>query len=44
MRQGLGKVVLVLMLGVVIGAVFSQVIGLFLNTPANQNEFFSLLA
>ncbi len=38
MRQSLGRVVVVLLLGVVIGAVFSEVIGLFLregSVPSN---------
>ena len=40
MRQGLGKLVLVLMLGVLIGAVFSQVIGLFLNEGSVAHQVF----
>ena len=40
MRQGLGKVVLVLLLGVLIGAVFSQVIGLFLNEGSVAHQVF----
>ncbi len=40
MRQGLGKLVLVLMLGVVIGAVFSQVIGLFLKEGSVAHQVF----
>ena len=40
MRQGLGKLVLVLLLGAVIGAVFSQVIGLFLNEGSVAHQVF----
>jgi hypothetical protein len=40
MRQSLGKVVLVLLMGALIGAVFSQVIGLFLNPDSVAYQVF----
>jgi hypothetical protein len=40
MRQSLGRVVVVLLLGVVIGAVFSEVIGLFLADGSVPHQLF----
>jgi hypothetical protein len=40
MRQSLGKVILILLLGVLIGAVFSQVIGLFLTEGSVAYQVF----
>ena len=40
MRQSLGKVVLVLLLGALVGAVFSQVIGLFLREGSVAHQVF----
>ena len=40
MRQNLGKVALVLLLGVLIGAVFSEVIGLFLREGSVAEQVF----
>ena len=40
MRQSLGRVVVVLLLGVLIGAVFSEVIGLFLREGSVPEQLF----
>ncbi|GEM_PF-980619 len=40
MRQSLGRVALVLLLGVLIGAVFSEVIGLFLREGSVAEQVF----
>ena len=40
MRQSLGKVVLILLLGVLIGAVFSKVIGVFLTEGSVAHQVF----
>jgi hypothetical protein len=40
MRQSLGKVVLILLLGVLIGAVFGEVIGLFLTEGSVAHQVF----
>jgi hypothetical protein len=40
MRQSLGRVVVVLLLGAIIGAVFSEVIGLFLREGSVAEQLF----
>jgi len=40
MRKSLGTVVLTLMLGVLVGALFSEVIGLFLNEGSVAEQLF----
>lgn len=40
MKHSLGKVALILLLGVIIGAVFSEVIGLFLQPGTVAHEVF----
>jgi hypothetical protein len=40
MKNNLGKVALTLLLGVLIGAVFSEVIGLFLNPGSVAHQVF----
>jgi len=40
MKKSLGTVVLTLMLGVLVGAIFSEVIGLFLNEGSVAEQLF----